>query len=262
MLDLNTVHFVKYPNSSCDFNDRQKFPTPLLFDDYHGTRCAGEIVALPNNYCGVGVAYGAKVAGTLSPPSAHQLLTFSLGIRMLSGDVDSATEVEALNYHFQENDIYSCSWGPADDGATVEAPDALIEKALINGVEKGRGGKGSIFVFASGNGGMSYDNCNYDGYANSIYTITVGAVDFNNNAPAYAEHCAAQLFVAYSSGGGAQIVMTMARLKVSPAHFSVDYERRARKMFIVSWGNVCCCSPSIRCICSGSLRKVSESIKL
>lgn len=39
----------------------------------------------------------------------------------------------------------------------------------------GRHGFGSIFVVASGNGGQNNDNCNYDGYANSIYTITIGA---------------------------------------------------------------------------------------
>lgn len=31
--------------------------------NHHGTRCAGEISAVPNNVCGVGVAYGAKFSG-------------------------------------------------------------------------------------------------------------------------------------------------------------------------------------------------------
>lgn len=38
----------------------------------------------------------------------------------------------------------------------------------------GRHGYGSIFVVASGNGGHFKDNCNFDGYANSIYTVTIG----------------------------------------------------------------------------------------
>lgn len=42
------------------------------------------------------------------------------------------------------------------------------------GVDFGRHGYGSIFVVASGNGGSKKDNCNYDGYANSIYTVTIG----------------------------------------------------------------------------------------
>lgn len=48
------------------------------------------------------------------------------------------------------------------------------QAALQHGVIAGRQGFGSIFVVASGNGGQYNDNCNYDGYANSIYTITVG----------------------------------------------------------------------------------------
>lgn len=49
-----------------------------------------------------------------------------------------------------------------------------LQAALQHGVIAGRHGFGSIFVVASGNGGQYNDNCNYDGYANSIYTITIG----------------------------------------------------------------------------------------
>ena len=32
--------------------------------NHHGTRCAGEIAAVPNNsFCAVGVAYGSRIAG-------------------------------------------------------------------------------------------------------------------------------------------------------------------------------------------------------
>lgn len=31
--------------------------------NHHGTRCAGEIAAVPNSHCAVGVAYGAKFSG-------------------------------------------------------------------------------------------------------------------------------------------------------------------------------------------------------
>jgi kexin len=34
-----------------------------LESDYHGTRCAGQIAAIPNDICGVGVAFKAKVSG-------------------------------------------------------------------------------------------------------------------------------------------------------------------------------------------------------
>ncbi len=47
---------------------------------------------------------------------------------------------------------------------------------------------------------------NFDGYTNSIYTITVGAIDRQNNHPMYSEECSAQMVVTYSSGMGSHIV--------------------------------------------------------
>ena len=51
----------------------------------------------------------------------------------------------------------------------------------------GRNGKGSIFVWASGNGRMNGDESNYDELANSLYTICVGASDWNGTVAAYSE---------------------------------------------------------------------------
>ncbi|XP_060901607.1 proprotein convertase subtilisin/kexin type 7 [Labrus mixtus] len=168
-------------------NDPDPMPHPDVHsDNHHGTRCAGEIAAVPNNsFCAVGVAYGSKVAG----------------IRVLDGPLTDSLEAVAFNKHYQVNDIYSCSWGPDDDGHTVDGPHPLGKAALQHGVIAGRKGFGSIFVVASGNGGQYNDNCNYDGYANSIYTITVGAVDENGRMPFYAEECASMLAVTFSSGG-------------------------------------------------------------
>ncbi|KAL8565812.1 hypothetical protein ACOMHN_000781, partial [Nucella lapillus] len=91
-------------------------------------------------------------------------------------------------------------WGPDDDGKTVDGPHILAAKAMKYGIEFGRHGYGSIFVVASGNGGSKQDNCNYDGYANSIYTVTIGAVDESGAMPFYAEECASMLGVTFSSG--------------------------------------------------------------
>ncbi|KAI8967014.1 peptidase S8/S53 domain-containing protein [Mycotypha africana] len=181
-----------FAEGSYDFNDHESLPTPKLWDDSHGTRCAGQIAAVRNDVCGMGIAYEAKVAG----------------VRILSGDLTDADEALALNYEYQQNHIFSCSWGPPDNGQTMEAPNGILADAFINGIEKGRDGKGSIYVFATGNGAISGDNCNFDGYTNSIYTITVGAIDHNNDHPSYSESCSAQLVVTYSSGGGNYIHTT------------------------------------------------------
>ena len=47
----------------------------------------------------------------------------------------------------------SSSWGPNDDGKTVDGPGKLASRAFQQGIYRGRDGKGSIFVWASGNGG-------------------------------------------------------------------------------------------------------------
>lgn len=88
----------------------------------------------------------------------------------------------------------------------MEGPSYIIKKAVVNGINKGRAGKGSIFVFASGNGAAQGDQCNFDGYTNSIYSVTVSAVDHRGNHPYYSEACAANMIVAYSSGDGKHIV--------------------------------------------------------
>ncbi|XP_043114763.1 proprotein convertase subtilisin/kexin type 7 isoform X1 [Puntigrus tetrazona] len=176
------------PEGSYDLNSNDPDPMPHPdghSDNHHGTRCAGEIAAVSNNsFCAVGVAYGAKVAG----------------IRVLDGPLTDSMEAVAFNKHYQVNDVYSCSWGPDDDGRTVDGPHPLGKAALQHGVIAGRRGFGSIFVVASGNGGQYEDNCNYDGYANSIYTVTIGAVDENGRKPFYAEECASMLAVTFSSG--------------------------------------------------------------
>ena len=43
-------------------------------------------------------------------------------------------------------------------------------------VEQGRKGKGTIYVWASGNGGIRGDNCNCDGYTSNMHTISIGKI--------------------------------------------------------------------------------------
>lgn len=65
---------------------------------------------------------------------------------------------------------------------------------------QGRKGLGSIFVWASGNGGRQGDHCSCDGYTNSIYTISVSSSTENGNKPWYLEVCSSTMATTYSSG--------------------------------------------------------------
>jgi hypothetical protein len=65
---------------------------------------------------------------------------------------------------------------------------------------QGRKGRGSIFVWASGNGGRSRDHCSCDGYTNSIYTISISSTAESGRKPWYLEECSSTLTTTYSSG--------------------------------------------------------------
>lgn len=71
---------------------------------------------------------------------------------------------------------------------------------LIPNFFLGRGGLGSLFIWASGNGGKDSDSCNCDGYTNSIYTLSISSATENGNIPWYSEACSSTLGTAFSSG--------------------------------------------------------------
>lgn len=59
-----------------------------------------------------------------------------LGIRMLDGIVTDAIEASSIGFNPDHVDIYSASWGPNDDGKTVEGPGRLAQKAFEYGIQK------------------------------------------------------------------------------------------------------------------------------
>lgn len=64
------------------------------------------------------------------------ILVFGLfaGVRMLDGTVNDAVEARAISLNPEHIDIFSASWGPEDDGKTVDGPGPLAKRAFINGV--------------------------------------------------------------------------------------------------------------------------------
>lgn len=59
-----------------------------------------------------------------------------VGVRMLDGDMTDVVEAQALSLRQQYIDIYSSSWGPDDDGRTVDGPGPLARMALESGIRK------------------------------------------------------------------------------------------------------------------------------
>ncbi|XP_047448534.1 proprotein convertase subtilisin/kexin type 5b isoform X2 [Mugil cephalus] len=196
------------PQASYDVNSNDVDPMPrydATNENKHGTRCAGEVAAAANNsHCIVGIAYNARIGG----------------VRMLDGDVTDMVEARSLSLHPQHIDIYSASWGPDDDGKTVDGPASLARQAFENGIRMGRKGRGSIFVWASGNGGRSRDHCSCDGYTNSIYTISISSTAESGRKPWYLEECSSTLTTTYSSGESydRKIITTDLRHRCTDSH--------------------------------------------
>ncbi|XP_075923026.1 proprotein convertase subtilisin/kexin type 6-like isoform X3 [Petromyzon marinus] len=196
------------PAASYDVNGNDWDPMPRYDannENKHGTRCAGEVAATANNsQCTVGIAYHARIGG----------------VRMLDGEVTDAVEGAALSVGPQHVAVFSASWGPDDDGATVDGPGLLASTALLRGVREGRGGLGSIFVWASGNGGRRRDHCSCDGYTNSVATVSVSSTAESGAAPWYLEACASTLASTYSSGEATdrKIITTDLRQRCTENH--------------------------------------------
>ena len=53
---------------------------------------------------------------------------------MLDGDVTDVVESGSLSLNPDHIHIYSSSWGPDDDGRTVDGPGRLTKKAFLDGV--------------------------------------------------------------------------------------------------------------------------------
>merc|ERR1719189_1602639 len=122
------------------------------------------------------------------------------GIRMLDQPyMTDLIEANSMGHEPNLIDIYSASWGPTDDGRTVDGPRNATMRAIVRGVNEGRHGLGNIYVWASGDGGED-DDCNCDGYAASMWTISINsAINTGENAH-YDESCSSTLASTFSNG--------------------------------------------------------------
>ena len=177
------------PESSYDWVGGDSDPAPSG-NDAHGTAAAG--VAAGYGHNGIGIA-GAAPNASLS------------GLRLLGAGND-ANEASALTYSLDAIDIYSNSWGPYDNGK-VQPAGPLFLQAVANGATNGRGGLGSIYAWAGGNGRRNKDNSNYDGWANSRYVNAIGAIANDGKFSSYSEP-GANILVAAPSNGGSEAITT------------------------------------------------------
>jgi len=161
----------------------------------HGTSVAGIIGAVANNGIGVaGVAYDAELARLRNGPSLVQ--------------------AQAFEWYWPKIFIKNNSWGPVNPLGSL--PAHVVTDHVMNALEraatKGRGGKGTVFVFSAGNArldgegitgvmGTVGDRCDYQPRASNRRTIAVGAVLDNNQLASYSNTGNSLLVSAYSGPG-------------------------------------------------------------
>lgn len=122
-------------------------------DSNHGTPCAGIIGAIADNNIGIaGIAYSAKII----PVRIGHINTMNLN-----------AAVEGINWAWQNGaDVLSNSWGGG-------SPSSSLNNAINDAVTNGRGGKGCVVLFSSGN-----ENSSSVSYPASLpNVIAVGATN-------------------------------------------------------------------------------------
>ncbi len=174
-----------------DFNDHDSNPDAHIPNDYHGTCCAGLVGARANN--GIG---GCGVA-----PECRMT-----GLRLIAAPFDEFDEAQCFGWRNDAIAVKSNSWGII--GGEFDGPGVLGEAALAQAAATGRGGKGTVFVWSSGNGRQAGRDANINGYANSPYGICVGAVGDLGGLTYYSQTGANVLVVAPSGGENRGITTT------------------------------------------------------
>ncbi len=139
-------------------------PSPPRGAIGHGNNVAGVIAARDLNGVGVrGVAPRAELVGY------NYLMAQT-----------SENESDAMTRDAEQNHVSNNSWGVTDSTGLLFESRAVWRTAIGTGHRIGRGGLGTVYVWAAGNGGdlnqQFIDNSNYDGYANYRGVIAVGSV--------------------------------------------------------------------------------------
>lgn len=180
-LETSHVDLIANARTDIDYDFNENDNDPNLAggntDDVHGTTVGGVIGARGDNANGTtGVAPRAGL----------------VGVRLIAAPVTDADEGQAMLHRATDpvanNRVHvsNNSWGPSDDGGTLDAPGPLMTASLESGVTNGRGGLGIIYCWAAGNGAPN-DVANYDGYANSRFVIAVGASRHDGTKASYSE---------------------------------------------------------------------------
>lgn len=180
------------PNATWDAAQDQPGGNPVDDGESHGTAVAGIIAAAANGIGGVGVAPGATLG------------VYHVGFGdSLSFPVNPAQFEIAFRHALADRmDVVNNSWG----STWPFAGDIYDEVRQL--AEEGRGGLGSVVLFANGNGRTEGEDGGLELKHNLPYVINVGAVQNNGVITGYST-AGADLLI--SAPGGAQTPQSATR---------------------------------------------------
>ncbi|KII73767.1 Neuroendocrine convertase 1 [Thelohanellus kitauei] len=191
-VDINHVELKRNYIPRVSYNFVEKNNDPHNVTDSHGTRCIGLISSqAKNTKCGIGAAYQAQFGA---------IRLFS---KKRKGIYDSEM-AQAVAYKSQRVHVYSMSWSTVDDGKRVAKPLEITAGALKRATAHGRQGKGSIFVWATGNGGHHSDHCGYNGFIQTLEVLGVSSTTRRGEKTWYGEKCSAILASCISGFDGSE----------------------------------------------------------
>ena len=189
-IDLQHEDFRGKLVAGYDFAGGDSDPSAMDGDN-HGTACAGVAAGLGNNGLGgSGMAPNVKI----------------MPIRLIASGATLQDEADSFVWAADHGaDVISCSWGPTDRmGVSQPLPDST-KAGIDHAATYGRGGKGCVILFASGNGNESSD---LDGYSSYSRVISVAATTNYDLHAAYSDFGASVDIAAPSNGGSLGITTT------------------------------------------------------
>ncbi len=189
-LSVNNIPEASYNFVPGDFGYSTSISDPYSNNAYHGTAVAGVIAARDKNGRGLsGIAPRSCLVGynvLANPTDANQGFAMS----------------HAANYVFTSNN----SWGATDATGKNSFASFLWKDSLEYGLLNGRNGKGTVYVWAAGNGAnvdnsvsasgssalypngsLETDNSNQDGQANFYGVISICGIMDNGKRVSYSE---------------------------------------------------------------------------
>lgn len=136
---------------------------PQTFSN-HATMVAGVMVAARNGEGGVGVAYGATLAG-------HYIQGEGLALTQLSAEITQALA------QFRNYDVVNNSWGASSNFLINVAPAGTVQSGILDAVGYGRDQLGTVVVMAGGNDRQGGANTNYNALTANRAVITTGSIN-------------------------------------------------------------------------------------